>query len=317
MHHRTVNIVCFGGGTGLPSLLSGLVENPWFDITAVVGMFDNGGSSGDLRDRFGILPPGDILKCLLAQSKYRQAAREMLLKRLQHETHPGHTGGNALLMGLQTVYGNYPDAVDALGQLLSIRGKVVPVTLSQSTLCARYANGITNRGETSVDEGVFQGWRVEDLFLDPVVAASDGALLAIDKADVFVVGPGSFYTSVLPNFLPTGVRERIIASHAPIIFNCNLLTEGVRDETVGSTVAVLERMVGRKLAFVTKNVARPDEEVLQKYARERKYPLVRSDEDTSDPRIVCADLWLDGSIARHDSARLSHLVSALIERLRV
>ena len=136
-----MRITCFGGGTGLPSLLSGLKKNPWIDVTAVVSMFDSGGSSGALRDRYGILPPGDILKCLLALAEDEKGARKILLKRINHATSPGHTGGNLLLFALERIYGSYPDAVDALAQILSVKGRVIPVSLEPSSLCARYDDG--------------------------------------------------------------------------------------------------------------------------------------------------------------------------------
>jgi uncharacterized cofD-like protein len=195
--YAPIKVVCFGGGTGLPALLSGLKHNPWLDITAIVNMFDTGGSSGELRDRFGILPPGDVLKCLLALSKNELIAREVLQHRIRNAQAPGHTGGNVLLLGLEKVFGDCPTAIDALGQVLSIRGKVIPVTLQQSTLCARYHDSSLHKGETSVDAGVYEGKTIKDLFLDPPIPASASALEAIEEADALCIGPGSFYTSVL------------------------------------------------------------------------------------------------------------------------
>jgi len=160
-----LKVVCFGGGTGLPSLLSGLKHNPWFDITAIVNMFDSGGSSGELRDRFGILPPGDILKCLLAFSGHEQQAREMLLKRIKNSKSSVHTGENALLLGLEKIFGDFLAAIDALGQLLSIRGKVIPVAQETATLRALFYDGLICKSETSVDVGVSEGRFVKRFFL--------------------------------------------------------------------------------------------------------------------------------------------------------
>jgi uncharacterized cofD-like protein len=207
-------VVCFGGGTGLPMLLSGLKVNPWLDITAVVNMFDTGGSSGELKDRFGILPPGDILKCLLALSTDEVYARKLLLKRISNHTFNGHTGGNILLFGFEKVFGDHLSAVDALGQLLSVTGKVIPVTLEQSSLVAKYADGSSRIGETNVDMGVDEGNVIKSLSLQPKVLASAEAIQAITEADALCVGPGSFYTSVLPNFLPNGIRDAISESRA-------------------------------------------------------------------------------------------------------
>ncbi|MEI7741937.1 MAG: gluconeogenesis factor YvcK family protein [bacterium] len=314
MKYQPTKIVCFGGGTGLSTLLSGLKKNPWLDITAIVNMFDNGGSSGELRDRFGILPPGDVLKCLLALSEDEKAARSMLLKRIRNRGYSGHTGGNILLMGLEKVYGNYPDAIDAFAQLLSVQGYVVPVTLEKATLCARFADGQVSRGEVHVDIGVFEGKRVEHLYLEPEVKASPGALEAIDDARVICVGPGSFYTSLLPNFLPAGIREAIAESKAPIIYNANLLHEGARDGSIGAILEVLEKYLGRSVDRVIVNSRWPEKPAIQKYEEERKYLLVSN--DSTDPRVVEAMLWIDDTIARHDPAKLAQLLSVVIEKVR-
>jgi len=311
-------VVCFGGGTGLPALLSGLKDNPWLDITAVVNMFDTGGSSGELKDRFGILPPGDVLKCLLALSAHEPYARELLQRRIRNSRFAGHTGGNVLLLGLEKVYGDYLTAVDALGQLLSIKGKVIPVTLEQSILSARYEDGSVYKGETSVDMGVHEGKLLLDLFLEPRVPASAQAVSAIMEADVLCVGPGSFYTSVLPNFLPDGVVETIRGSRGKIIFVANLLTEGkgMQGMSLEDIVDMVERHIGRSVDYVVANHHLPSEEtLLERYAAENKYPII-SRESEADKRFVFANLWLDKNIARHDCSRLAHLVSVLINKCK-
>ncbi len=311
-----INVICFGGGTGLPSLLSGLKHNPWLDITAIVNMFDTGGSSGELRDKFGILPPGDILKCLLALSEDDTIARKILLKRISHKSYPGHTGGNLLLLGLEKLYGNYQEAINALAQILSVRGKVIPVTLGQATLCAEYNDRTIYKGETSVDVGIFEGKEVNRIFLEPKANASAQALQAIKKADVLCVGPGSFYTSVLPNFLPAGIKEAIKKSKAPIIFTSNLLTEGIgmRGYNIDKIVKILQAYLGRKVNVVIANKKLPSREILDKYSQERKH-LIGNKNSVSGARLVLADLWTDAAIARHDSMRLANLIFGVINQL--
>ena len=140
MRLRELNVGCFGGGTGMPSVLGGLKNNPWLRVNAVVTMFDSGGSSGQLRDELGVLPPGDILKCALALSRNAREARRVLLARLpmlEHARLGGHTGGNLLLSMMQQYSGNFLDAVDGLSALLGCRGRVWPVTVEQASLCAR------------------------------------------------------------------------------------------------------------------------------------------------------------------------------------
>lgn len=318
MQARKQNIVCFGGGTGLPSLLAGLKHNPLLDITAVVSMFDTGGSSGDLKDRFGILPPGDVLKCLLALSEDEAVARKILLTRIDYGEFPGHTGGNLLLLALEKVYGNYRVAIDALGKMLGTRGRVVPVTTKHSTLCARYTDKSIRKGETNVDIGIYEGRSVRDLFLEPDVEASKDALEALHAADAFCVGPGSFYTSVLPNFLPLRIKETIAHSRAPIIYIANLVTEGfgMVGTTVLKNIATLERYLGRPVDAAIVNKSLPSSETIDRYAEEKKEPILAPHAPRVGATVVVeADLWLDPSIARHDSSRLASVVSMVINKL--
>lgn len=309
------NIVCFGGGTGMPSLLSGLKKNPWADVTAIVTMFDSGGSSGVLRDRFGILPPSDVMRCLVALSEDESVARKILMKRINHVAQPGHTGGNLLLMALEQIYGSYPDAVDALAQILSVRGRVVPVSLAPSSLCAEYADGSTAGSEVQVDEGMRAGKPVAQLFLTPRVSASEHAVAAIRQADLLVVGPGSPYTSVIPPLLPTGIREAIAERATPLYFIANLLVEGkgLQGLSIADNVEAAEAYTGRPFHRIICNTRLPDTQTITRYASEGKTPLRPSEQDRKalGDRLVTADLWTDPSIARHDSNRLAQIVFTL------
>ncbi len=273
----------------------------------MVNMFDTGGSSGALKDRFGILPPGDVLKCLLALAEDEVAARHILLKRIQNESQPNHTGGNVLLMGLEKVYGDYLDAVDALSQILSVKGRVLPVTRSVTTLCAEYEDGYIARGETAVDERMKQGGRLTRLFLDPEVEAEPLTIEAIQQADVLVVGPGSFYTSSLPNLLPRGIKEVVIASPARLVSIANLLTEakGMEEFSLERIRTEVELYAGRPVDVQIANTRMPDESTRAAYRQEGKLPLLPNEDDLQSPGIVGADLWQDPHIARHDSARLA------------
>jgi uncharacterized cofD-like protein len=311
-----IKIVCFGGATGMSALLSGLKKNPWLDITAIVTMFDSGGSSGVLRDRFGILPPSDIMRCLLALSEDEAVARKILMKRIEHAEMPGHTGGNLLLFALEKVYGNYPDAVDALAQVLSSRGKVVPVSLQNASLQAVYTDGSTASHEVQVDDGMFAGKIVDRLFLTPEAPATQDALAAIREADVLVVSPGSPYTSILPTFLPAGIKEAVSASSAPLMLIANLLTEGegLRGVGIAKSVALVERYAGRAFDVVIANNAIPEGAPLDQYAAEQKYPILPvAEDDQLEDRLHISDLWTDPSIARHDSDRLAQNVFALAQ----
>ena len=303
----------------MSAVLSGLKKNPWIKVAAVVSMFDSGGSSGVLRDKFGILPPSDVMRCLVALSEDEAVARKILMKRINHTVQPGHTGGNLLLMALEKIYGNYPDAVDALAQILSARGRVVPVSLIQSSLTAVYEDGSTASHEADVDVGMRAGKRVAQLSLNPIVPASEETLAAIREADILVVGPGSPYTSVIPPLLPVGIREALVTSTAPLVFICNLLTEGKGLQGMGvvENARLVETYTGRAFDQVICNTRLPDATTLARYASEDKTPLLPSadDEQALGNRLISAELWTDAAIARHDSDRLAQLVFALSQEV--
>lgn len=299
----------------MPTLLSGIKTNPFFEISAIVTMFDTGGSSGELKDKFGILPPGDILKCLLALSKNEGATREIFLKRITDTNSPGHTGGNILLLGLEKVYGSLTIAINALGEILSASGKVYPVTLAKSTLCAEFSDGSIIKKETLIDKGIFDGKVINKLFLNPNIKANPKALSAIKRADILIMGPGSFYTSLLPNFLPQGIKEAVKKSKAKTIYVGNLLTEGdgMKNYRMDTFIKIVELYAGRKIDKVITNSHIPNKR-LREYTLERKYPVKISGKFSKN-KIVDANLWTDPNLARHDSKKLSYLVDRVVFEL--
>src|SRR5436190_19280568 len=218
MHLRELRVGCFGGGTGLPSLLGGLKSNPWVHADAVVTMFDSGGSSGVLRDELGVLPPGDVLKCALALARNEREARRVLLARLpalEQSRLGGHTGGNLLLSMMEQYSGDFLAAVDALRALLGCAGRVWPVSVEQATLCAEYGDGRRTRGEVEVDLGHDAGHGVTRLWLEPEAAILPAAAEAIAGFEAAVIGPGSFYTSLMPIFLVKGAAEAVRKVNGP------------------------------------------------------------------------------------------------------
>ena len=317
MQLRELNIGCVGGGTGLPSLLGGLKTNPWLHLNAVVTMFDSGGSSGQLRDELGVLPPGDVLKCALALARNEAEAREILLSRLpmlESGKLAGHTGGNLLLSMMEQYTGSFSAAVDGLRTLLGCQGAVWPITVERATLCARYTDGSSARGEANVDAAQAEGKIVERLTLDPSVTAHKPALDAIRSLDAVVIGPGSYYTSLLPIFLADGCQAALRAMKGPVIYISNLITEGrgMAGFTAGQAAAKLAAAIGRPVDTLIANVNPPTGEVLERYAREHKSPLPVGE----PPRgcdVVEGEFWL-GDIARHDRQRLAAAVWAVLSR---
>jgi uncharacterized cofD-like protein len=317
MRLRELNVGCFGGGTGMPSVLGGLKNNPWLRVNAVVTMFDSGGSSGQLRDELGVLPPGDILKCALALSRNAREARRVLLARLpmlEHAKLGGHTGGNLLLSMMQQYSGDFLDAVDGLSALLGCRGRVWPVTVEQASVCAEYGDGSVTRGEVEVDAGQSSGRLVRRIWLEPLVSIHPAVTAAISKLDAVVIGPGSFYTSLMPIFLVRGVAEALAGMRGPIIFIANLLTEGrgMAAFTAAEAVARIEEATGRRVDVVITNTVWPAKEVLDRYAQEHKRPLLAGGVP-DHTEIVGGEFWT-GEIARHDRLRLAYALWSILSR---
>ena len=318
---RQLNIGCFGGGTGLPSLLGGLKHNPWLHLHAVVTMFDSGGSSGQLRDELGVLPPGDILKCALALSRNAREARRVLLARLptlEHAKLGGHTGGNLLLSMMQRYSGDFLDAIDGLRALLGCRGRVWPVSVQSASVCAEYGDGSATRGEVEVDAGQSSGRLVKRIWLEPPVSIHPTVAKAISEFDAVIIGPGSFYTSLMPIFLVRGVAEALAHMNGPVILIANLLTEGrgMMGFTAADAVQWIEETSGRRVDVVITNLKAPSPQVLGRYAQEHKEPLAPGNLP-AHCHLVGGELWTS-DIARHDRLRLAYAVwSVLSKRLLV
>jgi uncharacterized cofD-like protein len=317
MHLRKLNIGCFGGGTGLPSLLGGLKANPGLDVNAGVTMFDSGGSSGQLRDQLGVLPPGDVLKCALALARNEREARRVLLSRLpmlENGRLGGHTGGNLLLSMMEQYSGDFLAAVEGLRALLGCAGLVWPISVEQASVCAEYGDGSRTRGEVEVDAGQSQGHAITRLWLQPEVGLHEATARAIPGFDAAVIGPGSFYTSLMPIFLVRGAAEAVRQVKGPIILVTNLLTEGrgMWQFTAAEAVRLLSDAIGRPIDVVIVNTARPEPDTLARYQAEHKQPL-EIGEIPATCEVVTGDFWR-GDIARHDRRRLAQAVWAVIAR---
>jgi 2-phospho-L-lactate transferase/gluconeogenesis factor (CofD/UPF0052 family) len=294
MRLRPLNVGCFGGGTGLPSLLGGLKNNPWLHVNAVVTMFDSGGSSGQLRDELGVLPPGDVLRCALALAPNEAEARRVLLARLptlEHSRLGGHTGGNLLLSMMEQYSGDFLAAVEGLRALLGCQGRVWPVSVERASLCAEYSDGHRSLGEVEAAE-------------------------AVRAFDAVVIGPGSFYTSLMPIFLVQGVVEALAAVRGPVILIANLLTEGrgMRGFTAAEAVERIAGAIRRPVDVVIHNTGVPAAETLARYAEEHKEPLPLGCVPAGC-QVVSGDFW-SRDIARHDRRRLAYAVwTVLSQRL--
>ena len=317
MRLRELNVGCFGGGTGLPSLLGGLKRNPWLKLHAVVTMFDSGGSSGQLRDELGVLPPGDVLKCALALARNEGEARRVLLSRLpmlEHARLSGHTGGNLLISMMERYSGDFLMAVDGLRSLLGCTGRVWPVSVEYASVCAEYGDGSTTSGEVEVDAGQSRGHYVKRVWLDPPPTIHPAVATAVRGFDTVIIGPGSFYTSLLPPLLVRGVAEALADVDGPVIYIANLLTEGrgMSGFTAAEAVRRVSDAIKRPVDVAIVNTGLPAESVLSRYQAEHKAPLPIG-QMPSDCEVIEGEFWRK-EIARHDRRRLAYAVWAVLAR---
>jgi len=320
-------LVTIGGGSGQFALLSGLRDLDGIKVTAVVSMVDSGGSTGRLRDELGILPPGDVLKCILALSPHRDIARVLFLKRfIQDRRLQGHNAGNMLLTILSQYTGSFPTGVQALSEILDAKGTILPVTTDRATLVAELTGGRHIYGETAIDipRGT-QREKIRNVFLVPhhsdSISVYPPVIEAINSADYIIIGPGDLFTSIIPNLIVPGVKEALQKTSAKILNIINIMTKfGETHNFTGiDFVRKLEESIERQVDGIIYNAEKPDRKLLAQYL-EQKAEFVEIDEkdDCWKNRKIYVSNMLDiaGSIVRHNSKKLASLVQVIISQNR-
>lgn len=320
MNTSMKSIVTIGGGTGQFTLLSGLKRYP-VNLTAVVSMADDGGSTGVLRDELGVLPPGDIRQCLVALSDAESIVRELFNYRFETGGLKGHNFGNIFLSALEKITGDFEDAVRVSGMVLSTRGTVIPVTTQNARLVYREGAKVAIRGQYAIETSALPD--NHELALEPDVYANPKAVEAIEKADCVVIGPGAVYTSILPNLIVKGIPEALRRTDAKVVFNCNLMNKpGHTDRfTVKDYVDLIERHVGKgRIDFVTCNAVMPEPELIARYAKDGEHPVEIGAEAEMRASILSTDLIsrkipilkagdpIKRTLIRHDSDMLASLI---------
>lgn len=321
--HKT-KVVTIGGGSGQFVLLSALSKLEGIDITSIVSMADSGGSTGRLRDRMGVLPPGDVLKCLVALSPYRDYARKLLQTRFSLDGPlEGHNAGNMLLSILSQYTGSFPAGVEALGQILDIQGKVLPVTTDQVTLVAEMSGGERLFGEAAIDIPKRDDKkRITDVYLVPhhseTVRVHLPVIKAVREADYIIVGPGDLFTSIIPNFLVPGVAEAIHKAKAPLIYVVNLMTKFGETDSFSATdfIHKIECYAERRIDMAIINNKRPSAELIEKYQQE-KASFVYLGQDMENylaPRRLLVDDFLEiNGVVRHSPKKLARALAKIVE----
>ncbi len=325
MNQQKKKVVTIGGGTGQFTLLSGLRDLEDLDITAVVSMMDSGGSTGRLRDEYGVLPPGDVLKCILALSPNRDFARDIFLRRfLLDRRLKGHTAGNMLLTILSQYTGSFPSGINALAEILESRGAILPVTVDRATLVAELTDGSRIFGENAIDRPEHsQRESIRDVFLVPhhgdSISVHPPVIDAILDADVILIGPGDLFTSIIPNFVVPGVTEAIQKTTAHVVYVLNIMTKyGETNEFAAvDFVEKVESNIRRSIQTIVYNTREPDPNLLEKYRRERSEPVGVSSDAVywKDHEMHGADILnTSGDVIRHDSKKLSNLIHKILKQ---
>ncbi len=306
-------IVTLGGGTGHFQLLRGL-KNYDCNITAIVNVSDDGGSSGKLRDEYGILPPGDLRQCIvaLADNEHDNILRKLFNYRFKNGE--GHNFGNLIITALTDICGNTQEAIKETCKLMRVRGRVLPVSIDNAILHAETLDGKILNGQTNISYPAI-GTKIKKVFYKPDVFVYKEVSEAIKNADKIVICPGDLYGSILPVFITKGFCEALKQSKAKKIYVCNLFTkEGNENFRASDFLREIENYAGLKLDHVILNTKKPSEEVMKKYLSENSKFV--EDDLPQDNRIIRGDFVAEypsesKTIFRHVPEKIARVIVGL------
>lgn len=309
-------IVVVGGGTGTFTVLRGIKHYP-LDITAVVTTFDSGGSTGVLRDEFGLLPLGDTRRCLIALAPDSEDTTLRDLFNFRYEESGslrGHSFGNLFLQALTAVTGSELSAIKRAAELLNCRGRVIPVSTDHTSLCAKLVDGQVIKGETNIDIPKHDGdIRIKKVYLEPRSFIFSEAYDALKEADLIVIGPGDLYTSIIPNFLAEGFADAIRERKGKLVFVLNVMTKwGETNGFAASEFAkeVLTYLEQDQFDYLICSSVPVADHLVSKYAAEKAHPVEIDIPELQKvaQSIVQAEVIQQTDIVRHDSNKLARVL---------
>lgn len=307
-----IKVVTIGGGTGLSVLLRGLKKYP-LEITAVVTVADDGGSSGKIRSDMNIPSPGDIRNVIAALSDVEPYLEKMFQYRFDSGEVKGHPVGNLMIAAMTDIHGDFSTAVKVMSRILNVRGTVLPTTNDIATLNAVLSDGEIIRGESSITKA---GGVIDHVYITPSrVKPNEDVLKAIEEADYIIMGPGSLYTSIIPNLVISKVSEKIRESNAKKIYVCNVMTQhGETDNySVCDHILAINKHVGENIFdLVIANSREFDDSILSKYHKEKQEPVKIDHERIEELGIKLIknnDVGIvDNNTIRHNADKVSELI---------
>lgn len=313
---RTPKVVVIGGGTGLPVLLRGLKYLP-IDITAIVTVADDGGSSGRLRNELAMPAPGDVRNVLAALSDVEPLVEDLFQHRFSSGNElTGHSLGNLILAAMTSITGDFVHAIQEMSKVLNVRGKVLPAANRSVVLHAEMEDGMVVSGESHIP---LSGKAIKRVFLSPNdIEPLSETIRAIRNADMVVIGPGSLYTSILPNLLVPKIGEEVCKAKAKKVYVCNVMTQA--GETMNYSAsdhikALYDHMPCPFIDFIIVNDAEIPEEIQKKYKAEQAQPVLYDAQALKDLGVsVIHDHIVDyeDGVIRHDTKKVSSLIFSLL-----
>ncbi|MFA7652712.1 MAG: YvcK family protein, partial [Candidatus Omnitrophota bacterium] len=317
---RGPKVVVIGGGTGLSVLLTGL-KHFTTNLSAIVTVADDGGSSGRIREEFGMLPPGDIRNCLVALADAPALMRDLFQFRFSTNSElAGHSFGNLFITVMTQLTGDFEKAIKETSKVLALRGQVIPSTLNKVVLVAEHKDGSTTVGENQIPKTKRS---INKVYLNPAhSSATPDAIKAIKEARIIVLGPGSLYTSIIPNLLIPEISEAVASSQALKVYVCNAMTQpGETDGFSASEhIGVLtSHSHSRILDYCVVNTGETPPAALKRYIQQGSYLVVNDRKKIEDMgyRVIEDDFATveDDGVIRHDAEKLAKIILGLIEEI--
>ncbi|MCT4542470.1 MAG: YvcK family protein [Vallitalea sp.] len=319
-----IKIVTMGGGTGLSTMLRGLKKYT-DNLTAVVTVSDNGGSSGILRRELDMLPPGDIRNCILALAETEPIMEKVFQYRFTEGSLNGQNLGNLFLAALNGIFGSFEQAIEKTSEVLAVKGKVLPVTIEKVGLCALYEDNDIVEGECEIVQTCKnERKRIKDVWLKPMNPKPYYKVIeAINKADIMVLGPGSLYTSIIPNLLVNGISEAIRQSKPTFIYISNIMTQpGETDNyNLMDHVNVIEKYLGKDIIdYIIVNNQDIPKDILKLYIEDDAIPVTYNKEKLKDKNIKVIETPLlkilkETTLIRHNSDKLAEVIVSIVKNL--